>query len=175
MSCASRECGKPEYHEYQLYLTVEGIEHSRIKTRSPQSNGICERFNRTIQNEFYAVAFRKKLYQSIDQMQPDLDEWMQRYNNERTHSGKFCFGKTPAQTSTGSKHLAESKLLDKFSTLEVPGEAESGSAGEQPDRNNLANGDVQEGVQQTPSAPFSNISLSLMPQENASRSLRQSS
>ena len=53
-------CGKPEYHEYELYLQIEGIEHSKTKARSPQTNGICERFHRTIQEEFYAVAFRKK-------------------------------------------------------------------------------------------------------------------
>jgi len=97
-------CGRPEYHEYQLYLTVEGIEHSKTKTRLPQSNGICEHFHRTIQDEFYAGAFRKKLYQSLEQMQQDLDEWMEHYNNERTHSGKYCFGKTPAQTFAESKH-----------------------------------------------------------------------
>lgn len=51
-------CGKPEYHEYELYLQIEGIEHSKTKARSPQTNGICERFHRTIQEEFYAVAFR---------------------------------------------------------------------------------------------------------------------
>lgn len=168
-------CGRPEYHEYQLYLTVEGIEHSKTKTRSPQSNGICERFHRTMQEEFYAIAFRKKLYQSIQQMQQDLDEWMQRYNNERTHTGKYCFGKTPAQTFADSRHLAEAKMLDKLSILEVPGEADSGSAGEQPDRNSQADGDMKEGDVQTPSSPFPNISLSPMPHENASRSLIQSS
>lgn len=163
-------CGRPEYHEYQLYLTLESIDHSKTKTRSPQSNGICERFHRTVQEEFYAVAFRKKLYQSLEQMQQDLDEWMQHYNNERTHSGKYCFGKTPAQTFTDSKHLAEEKMLDKLHTLEVPDEAESGSAGEQPDRNNPVDEDVTEGVQ-TPSASSPITSLSSMPEKTQPRSL----
>jgi transposase InsO family protein len=104
--------GKRETHEYQLYLTLEDIDHSKTKVRSPQSNGICERFHRTIQEEFYAVAFRKKLYSSIEQMQKDLDEWIDYYNKERTHSGKYCFGKTPEQTFKDSLHLAKEKMLD---------------------------------------------------------------
>jgi transposase InsO family protein len=106
--------GKPEHHEYSLYLTVEGIDHSRTKARHPQTNGICERFHRTVQNEFYAVAFRKKLYSSIDELQKDLDEWVEKYNCERPHSGKYCFGKTPMATFIESLSLTESKMLDKL-------------------------------------------------------------
>lgn len=104
-------CGKREYHEYALYLDLEGIEHSKTKVRHPQSNGICERFHRTIQEEFYAIAFRKKLYSSIEEMQADLDVWIDYYNNERTHSGKYCFGKTPMQTFNDSLHLAKEKMI----------------------------------------------------------------
>ena len=107
--------GKREHHEYELYLDIEGIEHSKIQVRSPQSNGICERLHRTIQEEFYAVAFRKKLYKSLDQLQSDLDEWMQYYNNERPHSGRYCFGKTPIQTFNDSIALAREKKLDDVS------------------------------------------------------------
>jgi transposase InsO family protein len=32
--------GRPEYHEYELYLSIEGIEHSKTKIRNPQSNGV---------------------------------------------------------------------------------------------------------------------------------------
>ena len=105
--------GKVEHgHDYQLYLTIEGIDHSRIKARHPQSNGICERFHRTMQDEFYAIAFRKKLYTSIDNLQKDLDEWMHHYNHERPHSGKYCYGKTPMQTWKDSLSLAQQKQLD---------------------------------------------------------------
>lgn len=108
--------GKLEYgHDYQLYLTVENIDHSRIRARHPQSNGICERFHRTIQEEFYAIAFRKKLYSSIDDLQSDLDEWIRQYNEERTHSGRYCFGKTPMQTFIDSLPLAKQKLLNNSS------------------------------------------------------------
>ena len=109
-------CGRRENHEYELYLTLEDIDHSKTKVRRPQSNGICERFHRTIQDEFYAIAFRKKIYSSIEEMQNDLDEWIKQYNEERTHTGKYCFGKTPLQTFQDSLHLAKEKMLDQAHT-----------------------------------------------------------
>jgi len=107
-------CGKKEEHAYQLYLALEDIDHTRTKAKSPQTNGICERFHRTIQDEFYAIAFRKKVYGSIEELQQDLDEWLHWYNHERTHSGKYCYGKTPWQTFLDSKHLALEKQLDEL-------------------------------------------------------------
>lgn len=105
-------CGSREQHEYQLYLAIEDIDHSKTKAKSPQTNGICERFHRTIQDEFYAIAFRKKIYRSIVELQADLDKWMYNYNYERTHSGKYCFGKTPMQTFTDTIPMAQEKLLE---------------------------------------------------------------
>ena len=87
-------CGAREHHEYQLYLAIEDIDHTKTKARRPQTNGICERFHKIIQEEFYAVAFRKKVYSSIEELQKDLDEWMVEYNQRRPHSGRYCFGKT---------------------------------------------------------------------------------
>jgi transposase InsO family protein len=106
--------GKPEHHEYELYLQIEGIEHSKTQVRSPQSNGICERLHRTMQEEFYAVAFRKKIYSSLEQIQHDLDEWMNYYNNERPHSGRYCYGKTPIQTFKESIILAHQKFIGQL-------------------------------------------------------------
>lgn len=107
--------GRPENHEYELYLQIEGIDHSKTKVRHPQSNGICERLHRTMQDEFYAIAFRRKLYQDLQTLQNDLDEWLDHYNNERPHTGKYCFGKTPMQTFKESLTLAKQKLLDQVS------------------------------------------------------------
>ena len=107
-------CGNRERHEYQLYLAIEDIDHSKTKARSPQTNGICERFHKTIQDEFYAVAFRKKIYHSLEEIQEDADRWIEEYNTERTHSGKYCFGKTPYQTFLDSKKLADDKMLDRL-------------------------------------------------------------
>ena len=105
--------GKLEHHEYELYLHIEGIDHSKTQVKHPQSNGICERFHRTIQEEFYAVAFRKKLYDNLELLQKDLDAWMHYYNDERPHSGRYCYGKTPMQTFIESLPLAKQKLLDE--------------------------------------------------------------
>ncbi len=80
-------CGKVEQHDYQLYLAINDIEHTRTKAMSPQTNGICERFHKMILNEFYQVTFRKKLYGALEALQSDLDEWLAHYNNERTHQG----------------------------------------------------------------------------------------
>lgn len=105
--------GKLEHHEYELYLHIEGIEHSKTQVRHPQSNGICERLHRTMQEEFYAVTFRKKLYDNLELLQKDLDEWMSYYNNERPHSGRYCYGKTPMKTFIESLPLAKQKLLNE--------------------------------------------------------------
>lgn len=112
-------CGNREHHEYELYLTIEDIEHTKTKVRHPQTNGICERFHRTIQEEFYAIAFRKKLYRTIEELQTDVDEWIKEYNEERTHSGKYCFGKTPMQTFLDSKKIAKEKMLNELKEEEV--------------------------------------------------------
>jgi len=104
-------CGNPERHEYELYLAVEDIDHSRTKTKSPQTNGICERFHKTILEEFYRVAFRKKIYRSLAELQADLDAWMREYNEVRTHQGRWCYGKTPMQTFLDSIPLAREKMI----------------------------------------------------------------
>ncbi len=103
-------CGKPESHDYQLYLALNDIEHSRTKANHPQTNGICERFHKTILQEFYQVAFRRKIYQSIEELQHDLDDWMVYYNNTRTHQGKMCCGRTPMQTLIDAKGVWDDKI-----------------------------------------------------------------
>jgi transposase InsO family protein len=102
-------CGKIEHHAYQLFLSIEDIDHSKTKAFSPQTNGICERFHKTMKEEFYDTAFRKKAYLSLDDLQKDVDIWLKYYNEERTHSGKFCYGKTPLQTFLDSKNIALEK------------------------------------------------------------------
>ena len=94
-------CGKAERHDYELYLAVNDIEHTKTRARSPQTNGICERFHKTMLQEFYQIAFRKKIYNTLDELQADLDTWLQQYNETRPHSGKYCFGKTGCTSETG--------------------------------------------------------------------------
>ena len=120
--------GLIENHEYQLYLAIEDIDHSKTKAQHPQTNGICERFHRTIKEEFYDVAFRKKIYSSLDELQIDLDQWMAYYNAERPHSGKHCDGRTPDQTFSDTKHLADEKMVDTLFPKEVALQASKPSA-----------------------------------------------
>src|SRR4051812_38283316 len=107
----TEHCGNPDHHEYELYLAVEDVDHSRTKTKSPQTNGIVERFHKTVLNEFYRVAFRKRIYGSIAELQEDLDEWIRSYNENRPHQGRWCFGKTPMQTFLDATPLAREKLI----------------------------------------------------------------
>lgn len=103
-------CGRPDRHEYQLYLALNDIDHTKTKAKHPQTNGICERFHKTIQDEFYSIAFRKKIYAGIDELQADLDAWLQRYNNSRPHQGKRCQGRTPMETFRENLPLAKEKM-----------------------------------------------------------------
>lgn len=104
-------CGKVEHHDYQLYLAINEIEHTKTRARRPQTNGICERFHKTILQEFYQVTFRKKLYDNLEGLQKDLDVWIATYNNERTHQGKMCCGRTPIETFTDGKRIWVEKNL----------------------------------------------------------------
>ncbi len=104
-------CGRMDQHDYQLYLAINDIDHSKTKARSPQTNGICERFHKTILTEFYQITFRKKLYSTLDELQKDLDEWMEYYNNDRTHQGKMCCGRTPMATLQAGKSIWAEKNL----------------------------------------------------------------
>ena len=104
-------CGKAETHDYQLYMAINDIEHTKTRAKSPQTNGICERFHKTMLQEFYQVTFRKKIYRDIETLQFDLDRWLEEYNHERTHQGKMCCGRTPMETLEDGKRLwAEKKV-----------------------------------------------------------------
>jgi transposase InsO family protein len=91
-------CGRLGHHRYELFLQISGIDHSRTKPYRPQSNGITEKLNQTIQNEFYAVEFRRRTYQSLEELQAALDAFMDRYNRVRPNQGKHCKGRTPEAT-----------------------------------------------------------------------------
>lgn len=158
-------CGVREHHQYQLYLNIEDIDHTKTKAKSPQTNGICERFHRTMQEEFYAIAFRKKLYNTLEELQSDIDQWIDFYNTERPHSGRYCFGKTPAQTFADSKNLAQDKDLNNFyqqtANFKLSDKTDAGSAEEQPARDTLTDG--KEKAVENPTASSIKSLLSQMP------------
>ena len=97
----------------QSELGIEDIEHTRTKVKHPQTNGICERFQKTVLNEFYRVAFRKKIYTQLEGIQVDLDRWLDEYNQVRPHQGRWCYGKTPWQTFLDAVPLAKEKTLSE--------------------------------------------------------------
>jgi len=110
-------CGRLDKHPYQLYLQLHEIEHTRTKARRPQTNGICERFHKTILDEFYKTIFRKQIFDNLDDLQLELDKWIDFYNQERTHQGKRCQGKTPMQTFIDSMELANKANLENEEKL----------------------------------------------------------
>ena len=92
-------------------MAVENIDHTRTQARRPQTNGICERFHKTMLNEVYRVIFRKKIYRSLDDLQIGLDTWLQEYNEHHSHQERWCYGKTPLQTFIDSVPLVKEKIL----------------------------------------------------------------
>ena len=113
-------CGNPEHHEYELYLALEDIDHSRTKTKSAQTNGIAERFHKTLLDEFSRVAFRNTIYATIDDLQADLDSWVQSYNEERPHQGRLCLGKTLMRTFLDATPLAKERRSRPEKTSKEP-------------------------------------------------------
>lgn len=90
-------CGRPDRHPYEIFLQLEGIEHRKTKIARPQSNGFVERLHKTLLDEHFRVMGRKKWYESIEQMQKDLDKYLRHYNHERAHQGRNMNGRTPYQ------------------------------------------------------------------------------
>jgi transposase InsO family protein len=105
-------CGRADKHDFQLFLAINDIDHTKTKVKHPQTNGICERFHKTILQEFYQVTFRKKVYASVDELQVDLDEWIDFYNTKRTHQGKMCCGRTPFDTMMEGKQIWKEKFFN---------------------------------------------------------------
>lgn len=119
---SSEYSGSLQTHSFELYLAVEDIEHTKTRTYRPQTNGSCERFYKTLKEEFYGVAFRRKLYHTLDELQTDVDAWISYYNSQRPHSGRYCFGKTPMQTFLDAKHIALDKQAIGMFLPTPPGE-----------------------------------------------------
>ena len=109
-------CGREDSHPYQLFLGLNDIEHTKTKVRHPQTNGIAERFHQTVQNEFYRVTFRKKIYTALDELQRDLDDWMLYYNERRTHQGKRCNGRTPMKAFQDGIPIAHEKRIEPMAS-----------------------------------------------------------
>ena len=90
-------CGREDQHPYELFLQLEGIEHKRTRVKRPQSNGIVERLHRTLLDEHFRVEGRRTWFETIEEMQGVLDEYLVAYNTRRPHQGRGMNGRTPAK------------------------------------------------------------------------------
>jgi len=90
-------CGRPEEHPYELLLALEDIEHRTTKVRSPRTNGLVERMNRTLLDECFRVHGRTTWYQNPVEIQANLNRFLACYNLARTHQRYRLKGRTPAQ------------------------------------------------------------------------------
>jgi transposase InsO family protein len=90
-------CGRDDQHPYELFLQLEGIEHKKTRVKRPQSNGIVERFHRTLLDEHFRVEGRKTWFETIEEMQTVLDDYLLGYNTRRPHQGRGMQGRTPLQ------------------------------------------------------------------------------
>lgn len=104
-------CGRPDQHPYELLLAMEGIEHRTTKVRSPRTNGFVERMNRTLLDECFRVGGRTTWYESVEQLQTDLDRFLERYNLRRSHQGYRLGGRTPAQAFGEATGVTADQLI----------------------------------------------------------------
>lgn len=104
-------CGRPLHHPYELYCTVQQLEHRTTKVASPETNGMVERFNRTLQEEFFSLAYRRTFYESVEALQSDLDAFVRFYNEQRAHQGYRTQGRTPFQTFLDHQPRREDALV----------------------------------------------------------------
>ena len=95
---------------YQIFLELSEIKHRKTKVAMPQTNGFVERFNRTALDEFFREAFRKKLYTSVNEIQVDLDQWLEYYNHERPHQGYRNMGRRHIDTIKEGKKKKQEKV-----------------------------------------------------------------
>ena len=93
-------CGRPDRHPYELFLQLEEIEHRTTKVKRPQSNGIVERLHRTLLDEHFRIEGRKTWFDTVEEMQPVLDTYLEHYNQRRPHQGRGMNGRTPAHAFT---------------------------------------------------------------------------
>ena len=88
-------CGRPDQHPYELFLQLEDIKHRTTRVKRPQSNGIVERLHRTLLDEHFRVEGRRTWFETIEEMQKPLDDYLAGYNTKRPHQGRGMNGRTP--------------------------------------------------------------------------------
>ncbi len=93
-------CGRPDQHPDELFLQLEDLAYRTTRVRRPQSNGILERFHRTLLDEHFWVEGRRTWFETIEEMQAVLDDYLEGYNTKRPHQGRGMNGRTPIRAVT---------------------------------------------------------------------------
>ncbi len=88
-------CGRPDQHPYELLLQLEDIEHRTTHVKRPQSNSITERLHCTVLDEHIRVEGHRTWFETIDEVQASLDDYLVTYNTKRPHRGRGMNGRTP--------------------------------------------------------------------------------
>ncbi len=113
-------CGRPDQHPYELFLQLEDIAHRTTHVRRPQSNGILERFHRTLLDEHFLVEGRRTWFETIEEMQAVLDDYLEGYNTKRPHQGRGMNGRTPIRAFTkGTPKTSNTEVTSQTKTAKL--------------------------------------------------------
>lgn len=113
-------CGRPDQHPYELFLQLEDIAHRTTRVRRPQSNGILERFHRTLLDEHFRVEGRRTWFETIEEMQAVLDDYLEGYNTKRPHQGRGMNGRTPIRAFTeGMPKTSNTEVTSQTKTAKL--------------------------------------------------------
>lgn len=114
-------CGRPDHHPYERFLQLEGIEHRTTKMRRPQSNGFIERQHRTLLDEHFRIKGRTTWYEPVEQMQTDLDSYLEHYNTQqRPHQGRMMEVPTPYSMFNKGLKLIPKEVRPQSSVNKTP-------------------------------------------------------
>lgn len=75
--------GSEFFKYFHEYLEQQNITHQFIYPRSPKINGVVERFNRTVQEEF--INRNDEIYYDLEAFTNKLNQYLTWYNTKRPH------------------------------------------------------------------------------------------
>jgi len=75
-------------------------DHEDDDERQGSTTGILERFHRTLLDEHFRVEERRTSFETIEEMQAVLDNYLEGYNTRWPHQGRGMNGRTPIHAFT---------------------------------------------------------------------------